>query len=110
MAGNLSKSAIALAVLPVAMLVTNPNKQAYTDYASNRFVNEAAEAICKKSEECKNWVDKIKFLPKAVINPMIDAATKRHNLVFFSIYTTEVPGAKFKTIGAFGNFITLSKN
>jgi Domain of unknown function (DUF4359) len=34
------------------------------------------------------------------------AAIDRQNLLVFSIYTTEIPGKTFTTVGVFGNFLT----
>lgn len=103
---NSGKGAIALAILSVFLGVTNPKEQDYLDYASEKLVDQAREAICKDTGYCGRGEPPI-LVTNLIIKPFIQASTKRQDLVLFSIYTTEVPGNTFKAIGVLGSFITL---
>jgi hypothetical protein len=50
-------------------------------------------------------------LKNQILEPAIEASTKRQNLGVLSVYTTEVPGvATIKILGAFGQFFTFSES
>jgi Domain of unknown function (DUF4359) len=120
--GAMGKSAIAIAAISGVMLFTNPNKEAYADYASVKFVVEIKTAICRGPElPNSDWLQKISSIVGGVCkgafntagslgyNPIknfVNTGTTRKNLLVFSIYTTEIPGKTFTTIGVFGNFLT----
>lgn len=120
---TITKGAIALVVLSGIMIVTNPSKDGYVDYAAPKLVPEIQSAICKgpqlpqglniagtsAGDICKNAISIGLGLNQNTLKQFIDTTTTRQNLILFSIYTTEVPGATFKTLGVFGNYITFAK-
>ncbi len=122
---RLAKSAFIF--LPVAgiMSITNPQQDAYVDYAASRLTSEIQNSICQgpqlpagllweevgkyTTDTCKSglatglaWQDK-------TIKEFIANSTKRQNYFLLSTYTTKVSGYNFRTIGAFGNFLTFQK-
>jgi hypothetical protein len=113
MNNNLVKIGIPLGIIAVVMGVTNPQSKAYNEYAYLRLISDGDRLICKKYNYCSQWESLpplVKNTVKNRLEKIIDSATKRQNLIFFSFYTTEVPEiGTFRTIGIFGNFFTYSK-
>jgi ribulose kinase len=109
---------IGAGTIVAVMGFTNPQKEKYLDYASTKLADEAKESVCKTqnssdvlkklndlvSDACKSGIDKHKDLAKGAI----DSVTSQENMVIFSIYTTDLPNKKYKTLGILGNFFTFS--
>ncbi len=100
---KLGTGAIALFVLGGAMLITNPKQEEYVNYASVTLI-EQIQKECK-GDFCNVVNPLVSSIGKPFIKPFLDSASKRQNFVLFSIYTTEIPGKTYKTLGLFGNFI-----
>ncbi len=105
---------ITLAVLAVVMGVTNPKPSAYNEYASMKMMNKGEKFICEKIKGCPQGKlpEMVKDTAKnTVLKPTISATTKRQNLIFLSVYTTDTPGiGTMKTVGLLGNFVTYSES
>ncbi|MEB3340297.1 DUF4359 domain-containing protein [Okeania sp.] len=107
---------IFLTVGATVMGFTNPPRDEYVNYASNKLATEIKESVCKESnvpEVLNNLTgDLLKSCEKLIksqrtnIKEIMDNATKRQNLILFSLYTTEFTGKRYQTIGAVGNFLT----
>jgi hypothetical protein len=103
---------VGLGAIAAGMGFTNPQKEQFLDYASAKLATEAKDAACKPQNSsdlnslivnaCKSGID----LQKDLLKVVIDSGTKQENMLLFSIYTTEFPGKKYKTVGIFGNFFT----
>ena len=97
---------IGLAVVAGVMIFSNPNKERYIEYATDRFAETGKNSLCSTDlpklaqQSCKFMVSQ----GRRVIKPYIEGATKQQNFVLFSIYETEMPNNKLNTIAAFGNF------
>ncbi|MEO0535295.1 MAG: DUF4359 domain-containing protein [Cyanobacteria bacterium P01_A01_bin.123] len=102
-----------------ALIVTNPGKSAYVDYASERLLKELKQD-CNEFEDdievgdvltlptrdlCRSFVGSADFIGRGAVKLVIDTSTERQNFGVFSIYTTELPGRTFKTIGIGRNFM-----
>lgn len=101
-----------------AMMATNPGKSAYVDYASERLAHETQQMcndfdgsihlgpILKLPTEdlCRSFVGSSDFVGRGAVKLVIDKSTQRRNLGIVSIYTTELPGRTFKTVGVGRNF------
>jgi uncharacterized protein YceK len=107
MQGSLIKGGIALTGLAIVMGFTNPQQEAYNDYASQRLMKNAQKEMCNAFNYCESG-EPPAFIKNTLIKPAISAATKQQNLGIFSIYTTELLGLRTKTLGVFGNFLTYS--
>ncbi|WP_449417159.1 DUF4359 domain-containing protein [Phormidium nigroviride] len=115
---NLGKGAIVLAIVAVVMGFTNPPREEYLSYASGAMATELQKSMCKESrvpEFLGSFAETLVGACKSVLTSergtielLIDNSTHRQNLIIFSIYTTEVVGKKYHTIGAFGNFLTIA--
>lgn len=115
--GNVGKVAIALLLLAAGMGVTNPARDKYLTYASGTLEKELESTVCKDSRvpkalsgvtdtligSCKNLLTS----QRGTIESLLDNTTQRQNFGVASIYTTEVGGKSYQTVGAFGNFVTL---
>jgi hypothetical protein len=100
------KNGLILVGVAALMGFTNPKPESYNDYASGKLVSSAQKEICKKFSYCEKGTPP-DFIKNTLLEPAINVATKRQNLLFFSIYTTDIPGVRsLKTIAAFGNFFT----
>lgn len=115
--GNVGKVAIALLLLATGMGFTNPARDKYLTYASGTLEKELESTVCKDSRvpkalsgvtdtligSCKNLLTS----QRGTIESLLDNTTQRQNFGVASIYTTEVGGKSYQTVGAFGNFVTL---
>jgi hypothetical protein len=113
---SVGKGVIILSVLSVIMGFTNPPKPEYLSYASHLLSTELKKSVCNQSQVpdflqefsqtlvgvCNSLVT----TQRHTLERLIDNTTERRNLILFSIYTTEVGGSRYHTIGAFGNFLT----
>jgi serine/threonine protein kinase len=108
---------IGLAALGLAslMMLTNPRRDSYVEYASWKFTADAEKIICKNpalpdfinnapgvAELCKTIVSSRR---KDIIE-LVDSLSKQDNYIFFSIYTTRIAGNEYRTLGIFSNFWT----
>jgi uncharacterized protein YceK len=107
MQGSLIKGGIALTGLAIVMGFTNPQQEAYNDYASKRLMKNAHKEMCKQFNYCESD-EPPAFIQDTIIKPAISKFTKQQNLGIFSVYTTEALGFRTKTLGVFGNFLTYS--
>ena len=107
--------AAALAGLGVAMAMTNPSPPVYEEYAQQRLTEYLKEDVCAQvpkafesllQRNCTILVDS----SRPQIQQIISESTERQNLIFFSIYRTDlslnrlIPSYHFETVGAFHNF------
>ncbi|WYL95043.1 MAG: DUF4359 domain-containing protein [Gloeotrichia echinulata IR180] len=112
-------AAAGLAALGVTMAKTNPSQAEYENYAVQRLTDYLKTDVCKKTQNiienlihfnCEKAVDSA----SPQIRPIISQTTQQQNLLFFSIYRTDlklsdlIPSYRFETVGAFNNFYTYS--
>jgi len=104
-------SSIAVIALGSIMAVTNPRREAYQTYATQKL------SVYLKNEVCTDLGNFLKGQCNQMVNQgqgpitqMIAQSTQRHNYLVFSIYETELslmtglPSYQFKTLGIFQNF------
>jgi hypothetical protein len=114
---NLGKGVIALAIIAGVMGFTNPPRDEYLKYASGVMSTEVKKSLCKESRVPEFLGDFAQSLvgvcnsvltsERNTIERLIDNTTERQNFIIFSIYTTEIVGKKYHTIGGFGNFLSM---
>lgn len=102
----------ALGIVSLVMLFTNPRKDSYIEYASWKFTADVENAICKKPELPK-FLHNVSEICKALVGSrrktiggFLDNYSMQDNYIFLSIYTTEIVGKRYKTIGILSNFWT----
>lgn len=105
------------------MAVTNPGKDAYVDYAVAKFATDFQHTICQGPTLPKTLAHLGSFTKnlcqfsvrvgyvwqRSLVKDVVDSTTRRQNFIVFSIYTTEIPGQTFQTLGMLGNFLTYRK-
>ncbi|WP_265262547.1 DUF4359 domain-containing protein [Spirulina subsalsa] len=127
-------SAIALIALVGVFAVTNPSKEAYLNYASEKFVREIKESACQQNvvdriptgvnnllrdlglENTGNRLQQLcqdsltaggdRFKP--FLKDFVQQSTTQQNFQVFSLYHTEILDQKVTTLALLGNFITFS--
>lgn len=114
--GNIGKGAIALAILAGTMVFTNPPRQDYINYASDQLSTEIKKSICQQSQvpdflsgisnALVNSCNSLVSTQRDLIKRVVDQSTTRQNAILFSVYTTDLAGYRYQTLGGFGNFLT----
>jgi hypothetical protein len=108
---------IAIATIASVMMLTNPSKAAYTQWAAQQFSTDLRSRLCQEAslppelkdkgidDFCKSSVNLLRHsgLPKVAIR----VTTQRQNFLLFSVYTTETPGQVYRVVGAFGHFFSI---
>ncbi|MGF1491652.1 MAG: DUF4359 domain-containing protein [Microcoleaceae cyanobacterium] len=116
--GCLGKAAIVLAILAGTMVFTNPSRQDYLNYASSKLAKEVKQNICKESqvpqilselsESLVNLCSSVVTNQRDAIEGYLDRYTQRQNAYLLSLYSTDVLDKRYRTVGAFGHFLTFS--
>lgn len=104
----------------IFLAATNPGKPAYVNYASERLPKELKQECDELRDDielgpvfslptgdlCKTFVGGADAIGRGAIKLLVNAASDRKNFGLFSVYTTELPGRTFKTLGMGRKFIT----
>jgi hypothetical protein len=105
---------ISAALVAVLMAATNPSKERYSYYASEEFAERGKTFLCSLDildnnykQLCAVAIPVSKPIIKPIFELLVGKLTTQQNLILFSIFTTEFPGKKVTTIGAFGNFLMI---
>ncbi|AFY49923.1 hypothetical protein Nos7524_4156 [Nostoc sp. PCC 7524] len=104
-------------VLGVVMTNTNPSQPAYEEYAVQRLTSYLKKDVCNQTSKLiERFInakcDKLIDSANPQLRQIMAATTERQNLIFFSVYRTElkvsnwIPSYRFETVGAFNNFYT----
>jgi hypothetical protein len=104
-------------VLGVVMTNTNPSQPAYEEYAVQRLTSYLKKDVCNQTSKLiERFInakcDKLIDSANPQLRQIMSATTERQNLIFFSVYRTElkvsnwIPSYRFETVGAFNNFYT----
>ena len=103
--------------------LTNPSKEDYVDYASNRLYTEAKSGCSNLNQSvrvflvgiptgdvCRLLVITSDKIGRPLSKKLIESATNdRSNFGLFSIYTTQVPGGKVvRTVGIGAQFVVFA--
>lgn len=107
-----------LAILGGAMAHTNPTRQEYINYGADKLSEQVKKQVCRPSkipDFLQGMADTLVDACHSTLNAqrenvkkVLDNSTTRQNYLLLSLYTTEIMGQKYQTIGAFGNFFTFN--
>ncbi|MBD2481234.1 DUF4359 domain-containing protein [Planktothrix sp. FACHB-1365] len=114
--GYIGKGVILLSILAGTMIFTNPKREEYLNYASDQLSTEIKKSICQESQVPEflkglsntlvNTCNTLVVTQRDFIKDTINKSTTQQNALLFSVYTTEIMGYKYQTLGGFGNFVT----
>lgn len=107
----------ALAVVGVAMAITNPSQADYEEYAVQRLTEYLSSDVCTEAPKvfgnflqrnCQTLVDS----SRPQMRQLIAQTTQRQNFILFSIYSTDlsispiIPSYHFETVAGLQSFYT----
>jgi len=107
-----SASGIAVVGLGAVMALTNPNEEAYSEYAADRLIDYMKENACTKErvpqQQCEDLIGSL----RSQIQGTIANRSDRQNFILFSIYETDfesppllpIPSYHFETLGILNSF------
>ncbi|MEM6254076.1 MAG: DUF4359 domain-containing protein [Cyanobacteria bacterium P01_D01_bin.156] len=114
---------LGLAMLATVLIATNPNHDKYNTFAADTLQNEANSAFCQAKElgnwlgdlgkalgdVCETAIEQGNLIGQEDLEDFIEDNTQRQNFVLFSLYTTEIPAVRVRTLGIFNRFIPIQQ-
>ncbi len=105
-----------LAIVGLLLMLTNPNQSGYSEFATQQTLNLLLKDICQANQQRTEileqlWGNSCETFPTngaSEIQQFVTHNTQRKNLVFCSLYTTELPLYSLKVLGISNQFIVLS--
>lgn len=112
-----------LGALAVVLMVTNPTQDRYNTFAAETLQNEVRSSFCQ-AEELDSWlgdlgkalgdicetaVEKGRLVGQDDLEDFIEDNTLRQNFLVFSLYTTQIPAVRVRTLGVFNRFIPIQQ-
>ena len=91
------RSSIFLVILIVLMIITNPTKDDFLDWAQNKTI--------KTSESVVGGT-----ITNLLMSPLLKTASVRQDYLLFSTYKLEIEGSNTMWIGVFKQFIEIKKD
>lgn len=101
----------------VVMALTNPSQSSYEEYATVQLTEYVKDEVCQDAPKILgNFLarscDELLDSSHPAIQKIISANTQRKNLIFFSIYITDlsvsssIPSYHFESVGVLQKFYT----
>ncbi|NEQ52864.1 MAG: DUF4359 domain-containing protein [Leptolyngbya sp. SIO3F4] len=112
-----------LGALAVVLIVTNPNQDRYNMFAAETLQNEVRSSFCQ-AKELDNWlgdlgkalgdicedaIEQGRLVGQDDLEDFIEDNTLRQNFWVCSLYTTQIPAVKVRTLGIFNRFIPIQQ-
>ena len=115
---------VGLGALTTILVVTNPGQDRYNMFAADTLQNEVRSAFCQGKELnswlgdlgkalgniCETAIEQGTLIGQEEIEDFIEDNTQRQNFLVFSLYTTEVPAVRVRTLGILNRFIPIQQN
>ncbi|MBE9066917.1 DUF4359 domain-containing protein [Leptolyngbya cf. ectocarpi LEGE 11479] len=112
-----------LGALAVALSVTNPSQDQYNTFAADTLQNEVRSSFCQAKELdswlgdlgkalgdlCETAIEQGRVVGQEDLEDFIEDNTQRQNFWVFSLYTTQIPAVRVKTLGIFNRFIPIQQ-
>lgn len=115
--------AVSLLGLGAIMAGTNPDRNAYQEYGTQKLTGYVKDNVCQKLPLGKDQCGGLLESKQAEIEQVIAQNTYRQDFIFFSIYTTDLsltslvpaqlrsmvptlPSYQFESVGVLQNFYT----
>lgn len=110
---------LGLGTVAAVLIATNPGQDRYNMFAADTLQNEVRSAFCQAKELdswlgdlgkalgdiCETAVEQGRLISKEDLEEFIEDNTQQQNFGVFSLYTTEIPAVRVKTIGILNRFI-----
>lgn len=109
--------AVAIAGLGVVMALTNPNQSTYEQYAAEQLTEYIKDEVCQDAPKflgnlLQHNCDQLIESSSPALQKIISTNTQRKNLIFFSVYITDlsvsssIPAYHFESVGVLQKFYT----
>ncbi|MEM9265506.1 MAG: DUF4359 domain-containing protein [Cyanobacteria bacterium P01_F01_bin.13] len=112
-----------LGALAAVLIATNPSQDRYNTFAAETLQNEVRSAFCQADELdswlgdlgkalgniCENAVEQGRIVGEEDLKDFIQDNTQRQNFWVFSLYTTQIPAVRVRTLGIFNRFIPIQQ-
>ncbi|MEO0348802.1 MAG: DUF4359 domain-containing protein [Cyanobacteria bacterium P01_A01_bin.15] len=112
-----------VSVLAGVLIATNPDQNRYNTFAAATLQNEVRSSFCQ-AEELDSWlgdlgqalgdicetaVEQGSLVGEEDLQDFIEDNTQRQNFWVFSLYTTQIPAVRVRTLGIFNRFIPIQQ-
>lgn len=112
-----------LGILAAVLIATNPGQNRYNMFAADALQNEVRSAFCQ-AEELDSWlgdlgkalgdicetaVEQGRLIGQEDLEEFIEDNTQRQNFGILSLYTTEIPAVRVKTLGILNRFFPIQQ-
>ena len=114
---------VGLGTLAGVLIATNPDQNRYNTFAATTLQNEVRSSFCQ-AEELDSWlgdlgkalgdicetaVEEGSLVGEEDLKGFIEDNTQRQNFGVFSLYTTQIPAVRVRTLGIFNRFIPIQQ-
>lgn len=116
-------SMVGIGALAAVLIATNPGQEKYNTFAAETLQNEARSAFCQ-AEELDSWlgdlgealgnicetaIEQGTIIGEDDLQRFIEDNTQRQNFWVCSLYTTQIPAVRVRTLGIFNRFIPIQQ-
>ncbi|MGD1853411.1 MAG: DUF4359 domain-containing protein [Leptolyngbyaceae cyanobacterium] len=112
-----------LGALAAVLVVTNPSQDRYNTFAAETLQNEVRSSFCQAQELdswlgdlgkalgdiCETAIEQGRLVGQDDLETFIEDNTQRQNFWIFSLYTTQIPAVRVKSVGIFNRFIPIQQ-
>ena len=114
---------VGLGTLAGVLIATNPNQHRYNTFAAATLQHEVRSSFCQ-AEELDSWLGELgialgdicetaveqgSLVGEEDLKGFIEDNTQRQNFWVFSLYTTQIPAVRVRTLGIFNRFIPIQQ-
>ncbi len=112
-----------LGALAAVLIITNPSQDRYNTFAVETLQNEVRSSFCQTKDLdswlgdlggvlgdiCENAIAQGRIIGEEDLKEFIQDNTQRQNYWVFSLYTTQIPAVRVRTLGIFNRFIPVQQ-
>ena len=112
-----------LGALAAVLIITNPSQDRYNTFAVETLQNEVRSSFCQTKDLdswlgdlggvlgdiCENAIAQGRIIGEEDLKEFIQDNTQRQNYWIFSLYTTQIPAVRVRTLGIFNRFIRVQQ-
>lgn len=112
-----------LGAVAAALMITNPGQTRYNTFVAETLQNEVRSSFCQADELnswlgdlgktlgniCETAIEQGTLIDQDDLTDFIEDNTQRQNFLVFSLYTTEIPAVRVRTLGICNRFIPIQQ-